>query len=223
MIRLASSQSRDPFPRSPWARSAFERAQGRRRSGSRAPNRVREHHCGRLADRRRFETSERPATFETSSESVWLHEPERPSTREQKLRFAKIPQSRSSLDSSSTNERKPMQTYAILRRSGWRSPGDLQQAAGRSMRVGDEEMSDDIRWIRSYVLEEGGGSVGTVCIYEATSPEAIREHAEPRRPAGRRDHPDRRHGGRPPGPRRSRVSSQPGTTWGLTRNPGSDP
>ena len=45
------------------------------------------------------------------------------------------------------------------------------------MQVGDEEMSDDIRWIRSYVLEEGGGSVGTVCIYEATSPEAIREHA----------------------------------------------
>jgi hypothetical protein len=43
--------------------------------------------------------------------------------------------------------------------------------------VGDEEMSDDIRWIRSYVLEEGGGSVGTVCIYQASSPEAIREHA----------------------------------------------
>jgi hypothetical protein len=38
-------------------------------------------------------------------------------------------------------------------------------------------MSDDIRWIRSYVLEENGGTVGTVCIYQATSPEAIREHA----------------------------------------------
>ena len=38
-------------------------------------------------------------------------------------------------------------------------------------------MSDDIRWIRSYVLEEDGGSVGTVCIYQASSPEAIREHA----------------------------------------------
>jgi hypothetical protein len=38
-------------------------------------------------------------------------------------------------------------------------------------------MSGDIRWIRSYVLEEGGSSVGTVCIYEATSPEKIREHA----------------------------------------------
>lgn len=70
-----------------------------------------------------------------------------------------------------------MNTYVILRRSGWRSPGDLQEAAGRSAQVGDEEMSDDIRWIRSYVLEEGGGSVGTVCVYQATSPEAIREHA----------------------------------------------
>jgi Protein of unknown function (DUF4242) len=70
-----------------------------------------------------------------------------------------------------------MNTYVILRRGGWRSPGDLGQAAERSRQVGDEEMSDDIRWIRSYVLEEGGGSVGTVCIYQATSPEAIRDHA----------------------------------------------
>ena len=38
-------------------------------------------------------------------------------------------------------------------------------------------MADQVRWIRSYVLEEGGGSVGTVCIYRATSPEALREHA----------------------------------------------
>ena len=70
-----------------------------------------------------------------------------------------------------------MDTYVILRRSGWRSPEDLQAAAGRSKQVGEEEMSDDIRWIRSYVLEEDGGAVGTVCIYQASSPEAIREHA----------------------------------------------
>jgi thiamine biosynthesis protein ThiC len=69
-----------------------------------------------------------------------------------------------------------VQTYVILRRSGWRSPEDLQAAAERSSQAG-EEMSGDIRWIRSYVLEEGGGSVGTVCVYQATSPEAIREHA----------------------------------------------
>ncbi|HEY8625940.1 MAG TPA: DUF4242 domain-containing protein [Solirubrobacteraceae bacterium] len=70
-----------------------------------------------------------------------------------------------------------MDTYVILRRSGWSSPAELQAAAERSTQVGNEEMSDDIRWIRSYVLEEDGGSVGTVCIYQASSPEAIREHA----------------------------------------------
>jgi sporulation protein YlmC with PRC-barrel domain len=70
-----------------------------------------------------------------------------------------------------------MGLYVILRRSGWRSPEELEVAAGRSGKVADEEMSDDIRWIRSYVLEEGGGSVGTVCVYQASSPEAIRDHA----------------------------------------------
>jgi thiamine biosynthesis protein ThiC len=70
-----------------------------------------------------------------------------------------------------------MDTYVILRRTGWSSPEELQAAAERSTQVGDEEMSDDIRWIRSYVLDEGAGSVGTVCIYQASSPEAIREHA----------------------------------------------
>ena len=69
-----------------------------------------------------------------------------------------------------------MNTYVILRRSAWQSPEELEVAAGRSSKVGDE-MSDQVRWIRSYVLEEGGSSVGTVCIYQATSPEAIREHA----------------------------------------------
>ncbi len=71
-----------------------------------------------------------------------------------------------------------MDTYVILRRSGWRSPQQLEEAAARSKQVGEEEMSDDIRWIRSYVLQEDGGSVGTVCIYQASSAEAIREHAE---------------------------------------------
>jgi hypothetical protein len=70
-----------------------------------------------------------------------------------------------------------MNQYAIMRRSGWRSGAELEEAAGRSLRVGNEEMPDDIRWIRSYVLDEGAGGVGTVCIYEASSPEAIRRHA----------------------------------------------
>jgi sporulation protein YlmC with PRC-barrel domain len=71
-----------------------------------------------------------------------------------------------------------VETYVILRRSGWRSPGELGEAAERSRQVGDEEMSDQVRWIRSYVLDEGGGSVGTVCIYQAVDEDALREHAQ---------------------------------------------
>ena len=70
-----------------------------------------------------------------------------------------------------------MDTYVILRRGAWGSAEELGAAAGRSRKVGDEEMSQDIRWIRSYVLNEPDGRVGTVCIYQASSPEAIREHA----------------------------------------------
>jgi thiamine biosynthesis protein ThiC len=70
-----------------------------------------------------------------------------------------------------------MDTYVILRRSGWRTGEDLEAAAARSTAVGDEEMPDDIRWIRSYVMAEEDGTLGTVCIYQASSPEAIHAHA----------------------------------------------
>jgi hypothetical protein len=71
-----------------------------------------------------------------------------------------------------------VQLYAIRRRNGWKTPEQLQEAAGVSARIGNEEMPDDIRWIRSYVLAEADGSLGTICIYQASSPEKIREHAE---------------------------------------------
>ena len=70
-----------------------------------------------------------------------------------------------------------MDTYVILRRNGWASPEDLEAAAARSSSVGNDEMSDDIRWIRSYVIQDEDG-LGTVCIYQASSPEKIREHAQ---------------------------------------------
>lgn len=71
-----------------------------------------------------------------------------------------------------------MNTYAILRRNGWRTPEDLEAAAVRSRQVGDEQMPGDVRWIRSYVLAEESGTLGTVCIYQATDPDAVRRHAD---------------------------------------------
>jgi hypothetical protein len=70
-----------------------------------------------------------------------------------------------------------MNTYVIRRRAGWDSAGKLQEAAERSRQVGDEEMGDDIRWIRSYVVEEEGGTLGTICIYQGSSAEKVVEHA----------------------------------------------
>jgi hypothetical protein len=69
-----------------------------------------------------------------------------------------------------------VETYVILRRGGWRTADDLRDAAERSTAEG-ERMPDDVRWIRSYVTAETDGRVGTVCVYQASSPEAIRRHA----------------------------------------------
>src|SRR5271165_2295581 len=70
-----------------------------------------------------------------------------------------------------------MDTYVILRRGAWGSAEELDAAAKRSRAVADQQMPDDIHWIRSYVLAEADGRVGTVCIYQASSPQAIRDHA----------------------------------------------
>ena len=69
-----------------------------------------------------------------------------------------------------------MELYVIRRRSNWDGPADLEAAAARSTAEG-EKMSDEVRWIRSYVVQEEDGKLGTVCIYEGVSPEAIRRHA----------------------------------------------
>ena len=70
-----------------------------------------------------------------------------------------------------------MQMYVILRRSAWESTDDLQAAAQESTRVADEEMDGRVRWIRSYVLDEEDGTLGTMCIYQAEDEAAIEEHA----------------------------------------------
>jgi Nickel responsive protein SCO4226-like len=68
-----------------------------------------------------------------------------------------------------------MDTYAIRRRNAWQSPEEIP--AERSKQVADDEFPSDIRWIRSYVIAEEDGTLGSLCIYQATSPEAIRKHA----------------------------------------------
>jgi sporulation protein YlmC with PRC-barrel domain len=71
-----------------------------------------------------------------------------------------------------------MNTYVIRREKAWQSPAELEATAERSKQVADSDFPDDIRWIRSYVIKEDGGTLGTVCIYQATNIEAVREHAK---------------------------------------------
>jgi hypothetical protein len=70
-----------------------------------------------------------------------------------------------------------MKTYVIRREKAWRNPEELEIAAKRSTEVAEAEFPDDIRWIRSYVIDEPGGTLGTVCIYQASGVSAVRDHA----------------------------------------------
>lgn len=71
-----------------------------------------------------------------------------------------------------------MNDYVILRRNAWKTPEDLERAAGRSSRVGSEEMPEKVRWIRTYVYREADGTLGSACIYQAVDREAVVEHAQ---------------------------------------------
>jgi hypothetical protein len=70
-----------------------------------------------------------------------------------------------------------MKTYVIRRENAWQNGEELEAAAGRSKQVAESDFPNDISWIRSYVIAEPGGTLGTVCIYQASGPEAVREHA----------------------------------------------
>lgn len=70
-----------------------------------------------------------------------------------------------------------MQLYIIRRPSAWASVAELEKAGKVSALIGNEEMPDRIRWIRSYVVQEPDGRIGTFCVYEASDGDAIREHA----------------------------------------------
>jgi hypothetical protein len=70
-----------------------------------------------------------------------------------------------------------MKTYVIRREKAWQNPQELEAAAERSKQVAESDFPDDIRWIRSYVIDEPGGTLGTVCIYQASGDEAVRDHA----------------------------------------------
>ena len=71
-----------------------------------------------------------------------------------------------------------MNTYVIRREKAWQNPAELEATAERSKQVAESDFPEDIAWIRSYVIKEDGGTLGTVCIYQATDIDAVRDHAK---------------------------------------------
>ena len=69
-----------------------------------------------------------------------------------------------------------MQTYVVVRRSAWPTADEQREADIRSA-FEAARMADDIACITSYVLEESDRSLGSVCVFRASSPEAVRRHA----------------------------------------------
>jgi sporulation protein YlmC with PRC-barrel domain len=71
-----------------------------------------------------------------------------------------------------------VKTYVIRRENAWGSAEELEATAARSKQVAESDFPDEISWIRSYVIAEPGGTLGTVCIYQASGVDAVREHAK---------------------------------------------
>ena len=90
-----------------------------------------------------------------------------------------------------------MNTYVIRREKAWASPEELEATAERSKQVAEDDFPDDIAWIRSYVIKEDGGTLGTVCIYQATDIDGRSQSRPARRHAGGRGARSRGHGDHP--------------------------
>src|SRR5258707_15751232 len=70
-----------------------------------------------------------------------------------------------------------MDLYAIRRPSAWANLHEVEAIGAKSLKIGNEQMPERVRWIRSYVVKEPDGTFGSICIYEARDQESIREHA----------------------------------------------
>jgi hypothetical protein len=71
-----------------------------------------------------------------------------------------------------------MNTYTIRRREAWGSPEEVQAIAQRAKEVADSDFPHEVRWIRSYVVADHDGTLGSLCVYQAVDAEAIRRHSQ---------------------------------------------
>ncbi len=81
-----------------------------------------------------------------------------------------------SVNGVSVEGRGGMRTFVVVRRGAW-TTRDEARAARRRAAIELERFEEVACWLRSYQFEEIDGTIGSVCLYEASSPEAIRHHS----------------------------------------------
>ena len=69
-----------------------------------------------------------------------------------------------------------MGTFVVVRRGAWTTLEDVN-AARRRAASELERFEEVVGWLRSYEVEEIDGTIGSICLYEAVNPEAIRHHS----------------------------------------------
>jgi len=67
--------------------------------------------------------------------------------------------------------------YLVPRTRAWLSEEELA-AATDCLPAVNATLSEHVRWIRSYVVREDDGTFSGYCVYEASSPEVLRRHAD---------------------------------------------
>ena len=70
-----------------------------------------------------------------------------------------------------------MNVYLVPRTRAWLSEEEVAAALECIPAVNDT-LRDDVRWIRSYIVPDRDGTFSAYCVYEATSAEALRRHAD---------------------------------------------
>ncbi|HWH81326.1 MAG TPA: nickel-binding protein [Burkholderiaceae bacterium] len=71
----------------------------------------------------------------------------------------------------------PAMVYLVRRRSVWKTATEMARGAAAARRVGSDEMAREVSWLHSYAVNEGDGTLGSVCLYQGIDPQALRTHA----------------------------------------------
>lgn len=72
----------------------------------------------------------------------------------------------------------PTRVHLIRRRSAWNGDAEVERAAAAARHVADIDMPLQVSWLRSHIVNEHDGALGSVCLFQAIDTEALTGHAQ---------------------------------------------